>query len=318
MVRWSLAIKLALTTIILGWLAHKADFSTIADVVLRADMKFLLLGTMSLALQPVLGAVRWSVILDRLGARHPFQLVAAWTYAGVFVNQVLPATVGGDGVRIWLARSSGAGLGTVVGSVVLDRVSMLGGLLLVLLLSAPWYVSIFDGPNAVIVFFGLTAGVLTAAGILLFADRFPPRLLANRPIALLARFAVQARTVYLHPQSALAVVILSLAGVANLILSFAVFAKAFGAVAGVGDMSMVLAPVIVASTLPISIGGWGTREVASIAMLGPLGVTSEIAILSSLWLGLSSIFISLPGAFTYLARANPTPSPSEPPERALQ
>jgi len=50
-----------------------------------------------------------------------------------------------------------------------------------------------------------------------------------------------------------------------------------------------------ATLVPLSIGGWGVREGAMIALLAPLGVTHETALLFSVALGLAIMLASLPG-----------------------
>ena len=52
--------------------------------------------------------------------------------------------------------------------------------------------------------------------------------------------------------------------------------------------------------MPISIGGWGLRELAVISLLASYGVAPERALLLSVCFGLALAFGSLPGALTWL------------------
>jgi hypothetical protein len=66
------------------------------------------------------------------------------------------------------------------------------------------------------------------------------------------------------------------------------------------DCVVLMQPVALITALPISIGGWGVRETAIIAMLGLVGVPTSAALLLSIQLGLLSIAISLPGGILWL------------------
>jgi uncharacterized membrane protein YbhN (UPF0104 family) len=69
-----------------------------------------------------------------------------------------------------------------------------------------------------------------------------------------------------------------------------------GPIAMVAIMSMVTLVV----ALPISIAGWGVREVSLVALLGLLGVDRSAALLMSVEFGLLSTLVSLPGGVVWL------------------
>jgi len=54
-------------------------------------------------------------------------------------------------------------------------------------------------------------------------------------------------------------------------------------------------PVVLITSLPISIGGWGVRETAMIAVFGLVGVPSSAALVLSVQLGLLTMVVSTPG-----------------------
>jgi len=260
-----------------------------------------------LALQPPLGALRWHIILKRLGIALPWSGVLRWTYTGVFVNQVLPATVGGDGVRIWLASRSGNALGPIVNSVVLDRLAMVLSLVVLVIASAPWYGALV--PPRQLQWLSLLLALGTVCGLLfmLLADALPAAWQRHKVVAWVASLSRDTRRLFLGPAAGPGILGLSLLSVVNLMVSLCLFAQAFGAQADAWDLLMVLPPVILASTLPISLGGWGTREIAMVAAMGTVGVQAEAAILASVMLGVASIVTALPGAFFHFMRNPPMP-----------
>ena len=99
----------------------------------------------------------------------------------------------------------------------------------------------------------------------------------------------------------------------NLLLVAAAFALAWGAGIDVGVVSwlVVMSVVLLVSALPISIGGWGTRELAMVYMLGLFAVPPDLAAAVSIQFGLCSTIASLVGAPVWAMldqnRARPVP-----------
>jgi uncharacterized membrane protein YbhN (UPF0104 family) len=94
------------------------------------------------------------------------------------------------------------------------------------------------------------------------------------------------------------IVALSLVSNANLCVSLFLFMRAFNAPLETSLLAASIAPIILASSLPISVAGWGTREAAMVAMMAALSAPPEPAIVASITFGLASLLISLPGAFS--------------------
>jgi uncharacterized membrane protein YbhN (UPF0104 family) len=300
-----LAIKVLVTIGLLAWLVSRVDPSSLLQQLSRGNPLLLLCGTAVLALQPLLGALRWALILRRLGVSMPGASIVRWTYAGVFVNQVLPATVGGDGLRIWLATRAGGALAPVVNSVVLDRVAMVLSLVALVVASAPWYGGLVPRHQLILLAVLLAGGAVGGLVFVMVADAMPQKLMEWRLARWVASLSRDTRALLLNLRSGPAIVGLSLLSIVNIMASLCIFAVAFGAQAGPLQILVLLPPVIAASTLPISIGGWGTREVAMIAALGTIAIPAETAVLASVWLGLASIVTALPGAFFHFFRARP-------------
>jgi hypothetical protein len=71
------------------------------------------------------------------------------------------------------------------------------------------------------------------------------------------------------------------------------------------DSLVLLQPVALIAALPISIGGWGVREAAMVAVLGLIGIAPSGALVLSVQIGLIAIVVTLPAAFLWLgARSN--------------
>jgi uncharacterized membrane protein YbhN (UPF0104 family) len=69
---------------------------------------------------------------------------------------------------------------------------------------------------------------------------------------------------------------------------------------GVIDCVLLMQPVALITALPVSIGGWGTREATMIGLLGLVGVPASAALALSVQLGLLNIVMTLPGGALWL------------------
>jgi len=58
--------------------------------------------------------------------------------------------------------------------------------------------------------------------------------------------------------------------------------------------------LLLAHVFPISIGGWGVREAAAVALLGLTGVDATSALLVSVMFGALLVLATLPGAVFWL------------------
>jgi hypothetical protein len=77
-------------------------------------------------------------------------------------------------------------------------------------------------------------------------------------------------------------------------------ARAQGLVLPPADAAVLFTVMIGVAIVPISIGGWGLRELAVVSLLGNLGVAPENALLFSVCFGLTLLLGSLPGALVWV------------------
>jgi uncharacterized protein (TIRG00374 family) len=265
--------------------------------VIDSDLGVLFAGTLLLAIQPLLGAARWYLILSRLSTTLPFRSIVRWTYIGTFFSQLLPATVGGDALRVWLASRGGGRLSTSISSVLLDRVSMLFSLVVMIVLSLPWIGALVSADQNLYLAGALLCPFAFGIAVLLAGNAAPKWIKKSRVGHWIGAVAKDTRMLFLDPKSSFTIITFSIVSHANVMASICLFAFAFGANSHFLDTMTLLPLVLLASTVPVSIGGWGTRELAMVTALGTIGIGAETAILSSFWLGLASVIIALPGAF---------------------
>ena len=75
--------------------------------------------------------------------------------------------------------------------------------------------------------------------------------------------------------------------------------RAQGLVLSASDAAVLFTLVVGVSLIPISVGGWGLRELAVVSFLSDHGVAPERALLFSVCFGLALIIGALPGALAW-------------------
>ena len=253
------------------------------------------------ALQIALAAVRWRIILTHIiGTGPPYRRLFCIYYASAFFVQVLPS-IGGDLARILYARTLGATSGSIVISVLLDRGLALAALLFVALPSLV-FLAPFDPEHTVLRSVGMVAGGGLAAaygGCLMARAMRGSRMRTSLPQW--ARTLIANCDWSLTSRTGLCCLI-PLSALVHLLSIAAIFLTAH-AVQVPLTLAIVCAigPVVVlAQVLPISVGGWGVREAAAVALLAMTGIDAASALLVSIAFGLLIFLATLPGVLFWL------------------
>ena len=246
---------------------------------------------------------RWRIVMAAMKVELPFLKALEFTYIGLFFNQALPSSVGGDAVRIYKAYKSGMSLGHAINGVMLDRLATVLGLVLLVVIAVPFFTDrVGDAearwiiPAVSILAIGGIAGLIT----LMMLDNLPSRFAKFRLVRGLAVLATDTRSVFLSPLYAFKVMAISLAGHANVAFCVYLIASSLDLDITWIDCMVIMPPVLLLMTLPISIAGWGVREGAMVSGFGLIGISPEGALVLSIMFGLTVIFISLPGGLVWL------------------
>lgn len=295
-------IKLGLSLAILGLAFRHVDFSAVAGQFKQLDAFSLLLALLLLTISTNLVALRWRTVTRALARETPeLPLFVRGIYRGAFLNQGLPTTFGGDTLRVVdLSRAIGSKR-EAVGTVLLDRVIGLCGLLLINLLMLPLSLQILPPPLALAVAAVSAAGLLAVAAVLALPwQRFAHR---HAVFDLIAEFNRFGRRVLAHPRGLLLQCSLSVAVHGCAILAMYVLARQFGVAADYWTHLVIQPSVFIAALLPISLAGWGVREGTMAALFAAIGVAAPAVMATSLTFGAVALLSTLPGLFFLLRPA---------------
>jgi glycosyltransferase 2 family protein len=219
-------------------------------------------------------------------------------------------------VRVFMMWRSGTSLRIAFNSVALERASMLLTLVGFVALQLPFLAS-----RVVVAQLVWIAPLLLLCGIigvivLMSADRFLKFLPDLRVVRAVAGLSADARRVYLSGSACrlLAVCVITLL---NLCLAAWWMGLSLGLPLSLADYLVFIPVVTVITLVPVSVGGWGVREGALVALLGLVGVPSHMALAFSVLFGFAGIVASLP-AFGFLWQGSGEAKPSNCPADLLE
>lgn len=264
-----------------------------------STLAFLVAGLIITAVGIVLSAWRWQRVLDVFDIRVPLRTLTGHYYAGQFVGNVLPSTIGGDVVRVSrTATTTGSG-SVAFASVVLERLTGFIALPLLVFLGFLFRPSLLDNNHAWIAL-AIACGTLLLLGVILvvaghprLAGRFAEHENWMRFIG-----AVHVGVDRLRRQPREAFGVLAAAVMYQLSVVVAVYCAAQALDISVPNAAVLafVPAVAMAQTIPLSVSGFGVREGMLVVLLHPLGVSTSSAVaLGLFWYGMLLV-VSLLGA----------------------
>jgi glycosyltransferase 2 family protein len=311
---WARAL---VTGALLALVASRVDWSAAADRLAEGSWAWFGAAVAVLFASQAIAALRWRLLLDGAELERPVFAVLRAYLVGVFANNFLPTSVGGDFTRAWLVARGGPPLVRALLSVVVDRFMALWCLVAVAWLALAADPSSVPGDLATALLLVSGAGLAASALLIWFslrggrslARRLPERVLgwARETRATLRLYRAQPRMLAL-------VALLGLLFQALAVLAVWMVARAIDLHPSFALLAVVAPLVLLITLVPISIAGFGVREGGMVLLLGAAGYSATEATLLSL-VGVAALVLSsLPGAVAMIVgRIRP---PAEQPDVA--
>ena len=275
-----------------------ADPARVLAQLRQAHVGWLLAGLAAAVASNVVSALRWRALARWLGADVSVRDASRWYFQAIGLNALLPgAVLGGDLYRAVVLRRAGQATLASSWSVVLDRVSGLwmlcaiGGLGAALCANvlAPW-LRLPAGAFAALMLAGTVLWLATPWTLPALLRRWGVRWLA--PLRAAAQRPDFNRQMGWQALASAAVQVLSAAALAG-------GGLALGVQLPLAAWAFAIAPVFLMAALPVSVGGWGTREAATVAALAPFGVAAAAAVGVGVIYGLYALVQGAMGALAF-------------------
>lgn len=236
-------------------------------------------------------AWRWRVLARRLGLRLGWRESVGAYYRSQFLNTVLPGGVVGDVER---AISHGRSLDQVAQAVRAVAAERASGQAVQLVLAVAVVASIgFSAYAPAMALLLVSCGIVAVVGGIAMVSGRVRRALARELALVRVAFGTIGTVLTVVGSSALVVV----AHVAT----FLVACAAAGVVATAEQMTVAAIAAVLASSIPLSIGGWGPREGAAAWAFAAVGLGAVAGITAATAYGVLVMIALAPGAVVITA-----------------
>lgn len=294
------------------------------EVFQKVNPWWFALAIVAMGLVCLFGIIRWRMILHVQGLDIKFARASSIFFVGMFFNAFMLGSTGGDVIKAWYAaHETHHKKAEAVATVVVDRIiGLLALFVIALIMMAIYHHRVFDDLRLrTFAIITLAVVVVTAGGTALtfwrgFADKLPGlrAQLKRLPRYDTMRRMVEACRVYAtHPAVLLKTVLISFGVHFAAMISIIFVGKGLGIISQNGAIDYFLyLPIINSVTaIPISISGFGVRELMYAEMFGEVGVTQSQAVAMSLLGYIAALFWSVVGGGFFLTHRKELPPAAE-------
>lgn len=291
-------IRAGVSVTLLAWLLSRADLASVGEVLLRADLRLVAAAFGLNLLGWTLSVTRWRGLLKARGVAVSFGTTFRSYLAGIFFNNLLPSTVGGDSFRMYDSWRWGAGKAGAVAVIGVDRLTGLLALISLAVVAVVVAPQLLSDVPLLRLWIPLGAlGLVTVAGVALIPDvrarawirpllEWAPafvRGMAEKMSASLGAFRKQPGVV----RRSLAI---SLILQVTVVLHAFLLTRALGLQVPLIALFFIIPVALVIMSVPFSINAIGIREGVFAFFLGLFGVSLHGALAFS-WLAFGLILL---------------------------
>lgn len=275
------AVSFTLVAIVLARVGPRRALSSLS----RLRPEYLAVGLALVVLAVLVSAVQWRLILRSQGVGVGLSTTTALYFVGLFFNNFLPSSIGGDVARVWtLSRKTGKS-DEAAASVIADRIFGAIGLSFIAL------AALVVGFSRSRTYWLPVLAVAVGSGVLVVAAT-RPRLIARtmartfgesaRATERVSDVARHVRSAVVDKYTALSCAALSVGFQLIVIAINVVILRGLGLKVALVNLLFIVPVISAVSALPISLNGLGVREAAYVYLLGGLGIEPAAAALVSL------------------------------------
>ena len=301
---WKTAARAIISAGLLAWLFFLIDWKDLAQVWRGLEPAWILAAIAAIVISMIISVRKWQLVLDAQNIRLSWNELWKAYWAGLFFNNFLPSSIGGDGLRIWWVGKVARDNSGAATSVIVERILATTGLALTGLVAAA-FVNRLDNRiviSAIILFMILIVVSLGLLGLICLG--LFPRWAEDRKgkiISFLRKMTAHGQKLKHQPSRLVRVGILSVAfQLAVVLVNYFIFRALQLTALTWWDLLYVIPVISVAAMLPLGINGYGLREGAYVALLGMYQVPASTALSASLLFVFLVSLCSLYGGISWL------------------
>ncbi|HAA15120.1 MAG TPA: TIGR00374 family protein [Cytophagales bacterium] len=279
------ALKLGVTTLALWWVFRNVEREEVVSLLRNSEWGWFIITFLLLNLSQVISGYRNLGLYQCLGVELSPWMAIKLYYVGMFYNLFLPGGIGGDGYKVyWLQKQYKSGVKKLSASVLIDR--MCGMLALgVLLLGLASFLPKDIWPHPAAIWVGPTLLIAGIFGFFFIYYRWFPSFKPALWRSVGLSFVIQ---------------VLQVISVLFILQALGIFDKAL-------SYLVVFLGSSIMAVIPITIGGFGAREVFMVYAVELLPIDKGEAVALTLSFFMIAVASSLIGGLVRLPKPKPEP-----------
>ena len=314
-----LAARILISAALLYFAFRGINFAAIQSRLSQISVGWILLSIIATIFQIFLGALRWAEISVKCAAPLGTGQAFGYNMIGTFFNQTLPSSIGGDAMRLWLVKHTGAGWRAAAYSVLVDRAIGLIALAIIVIGSLPWSYQLISNDHGRIALLLIDLAAISAGLGFLLLGRLPwPWLKTFWLTHHFYTCSVIANQVIFNRKSGPKITVLSLLIHVMAVVIAWCAVRSIAASAGFEQLFLLVPPIMLITMLPISIAGWGVREATMMVAFGYAGLAQTDGTVVSLLFGASSFIAGTIGGLVWILSSEKTSQSDHVPESLTQ
>lgn len=248
--------------------------------------------------------LRFHFILNKLGKKISRKESLKAGFVALWFNQILPTGMGGDVVRAFMLAKS-CGRARIVLAAFQDRILGLMMMILMMLCFMPIALAGKVSTETIVITSIIAAAGLAAGFLPIYISRSLCAKFGNKYLYKACRFFAMlgyALRRIVEPACAYKLLSYLVISLFPYIIFIAILGDAFGLTMTMLEYTALVPLMFIAMQFPITVGGWGARELAALYIFSIMGMSEEIAVTISVLFGFSMLITSIPGNFFWIQR----------------
>lgn len=304
-------LRIGISVILLIIVINLADFKQIVEVLKNFRQIWLLPIFLFIFLSVVLSAIKWNTLLKAQGVTIRLNVLLQYYNCGLFFNNFLPSSIGGDGIRIYLTGKKTDNYSVAASSVIMERTIATVSLAFLGLVS-----SVFaKNPSKLAINLMMVLFVVGIGLTFILVSGWVPRRLKNREGKISGawtKFANSAKELQSKKIQLLVCFIQSV--LFQIVVALVIETILLGLnqpILSLPDLFLITSASSVLAMVPLGLNGYGMREGAYIYLLKPFGYSSSQAVTISILFAFFVTVYSLIGGVNWMILSKQSGSSSK-------
>ena len=296
-------LKIFITFTIFYFLFKKIDVYQAANTIKNISPFWTLIVFLLMLFQIFLTGLRWHLLSIALDTNIQLKKTLSFMFIGQAFSQLLPSSVGGDAMRLYMTHKEGIPLGKASSAILCDRgiglmINIFLPVLAFFLLPQHWdknFINLIQGLNIL--------ALIAIIGLLFLYFGQDVMIKKLKKVHIIHRVANLIRDmhkiIFTHPYTS------RLYGISILIQILSIFifysiGQGLHVDMPIASLFIIIPSVMLITVIPLSIAGWGIRESSMVIGLSFIGVSQIQSFSISFTYGLLLIAAAIPGLILWI------------------